>query len=117
MCMIAEREVGRFYAEDDLGKRDTVVRWQDMIVFRPSSRAGKENPRAEFATTGEQLDSRANGSLLIVNDRYGHPHGRVNQANNHSRLWRRAAAAAALPRKKLLAGVLLLARELPQKSA
>ncbi len=45
MGMIAEREVGRFYAEDDLGKRYTVVRWQDMIVFRPSSRAGKENPR------------------------------------------------------------------------
>jgi len=70
MGMITEREVGRFYAEDSKGNRYTVVRRQDLIVFRPSSGpvrtiAGKVRHNL---VTGEQLDSRADGSLVIVND-------------------------------------------------
>ena len=44
MGMITGREVGRFYAEDGKGNRYTVVRWQDMIVFRPSSGAVRRIP-------------------------------------------------------------------------
>ena len=70
MGMITEKEIGRFYAEDDMRNRYTVVRWQDKIVFRPSSGpvrriAGKVR---HSLVTGEQLDSRADGSLVIVND-------------------------------------------------
>jgi len=70
MGMITETEIGRFYAEDGMGNRYTVVRWQDKIVFRPSSGpvrrlSGKVR---HSLVTGEQLDSRADGSLVIVND-------------------------------------------------
>jgi hypothetical protein len=70
MGMITEREVGRFYAEDGMGNRYTVVQWEDMIVFRPSSGAVRRiagKVRHSLAT-GEQLDNRADGSLVIVND-------------------------------------------------
>jgi hypothetical protein len=70
MGIITEREVGRFSAEDDMGKRYTVVRWQDMIVFRPSSGPLRRIPGKvrHSLVTGEQLDTRADGSLVIVND-------------------------------------------------
>ena len=70
MGMITEKEIGRFYTEDDMGKRYTVVRWQDKIVFRPSSGPVRRIPGKvrHSLVTGEQLDSRADGSLVIVND-------------------------------------------------
>ena len=70
MGMITEKEIGRFYAEDDMGNRYTVVRWQDKIVFRPSSGPVRRIPGKvrHSLVTGEQLDSRADGSLVIVND-------------------------------------------------
>src|SRR5258706_6729536 len=70
MGMITEKEIGRFYAEDDMGNRYTVVRWQDKIVFRPSSGSVRRIPGKvrHSLVTGEQLDSRADGSLVIVND-------------------------------------------------
>ena len=70
MGMITEKEIGRFYAEDDMGNRYTVVRWQDKIVFRPSSGPVRKIPGKvrHSLVTGEQLDSRADGSLVIVND-------------------------------------------------
>jgi hypothetical protein len=69
MGMITEKEIGRFYAEDDMGNRYTVVRWQDKIVFRPSSGPVRRIPGKvrHSLVTGEQLDSRADGSLVIVN--------------------------------------------------
>lgn len=69
MGMITEREVGRFYAEDGKGNRYTVVRWQDMIVFRPSRGSVVRIPgKVRYSlVTGEQLDDR-DGSLVIVND-------------------------------------------------
>ena len=70
MGMITEKEIGRFYAEDDMGNRYTVVRWQDKIVFRPLSGPVRRIPGKvrHSLVTGEQLDSRADGSLVIVND-------------------------------------------------
>ena len=70
MGMITEREVGRFCAEDGMGNRYTVVRWQDMIIFRPLSGPVRRIPGkvGHSLVTGEQLDSRADGSLVIVND-------------------------------------------------
>jgi hypothetical protein len=70
MGMITETEIGRFYAEDGMGNRYTVVRWQDKIVFRPSSGPVRRIPGKvrHSLVTGEQLDSRADGSLVIVND-------------------------------------------------
>jgi hypothetical protein len=70
MGMITEREVGRFFAVDGLGNRYTVVRWQDMIVFRPLSGPVRRIPgKVRYSlVTGEQLDDRADGSLVIVND-------------------------------------------------
>jgi hypothetical protein len=70
MGMITEKEIGRFYAEDDIGNRYVVVRWQDKIVFRPSSGPVRRIPGKirHSLVTGEQLDSRADGSLVIVND-------------------------------------------------
>ena len=70
MGMITEREVGRFHAEDFMGNRYTVVRWQDMIVFRPSSGTVRRIPgkvRHSLAT-GEQLENGADGSLMIMKD-------------------------------------------------
>jgi hypothetical protein len=70
MGIITEKEIGRFYAEDDSGKRYTVVRWQDKIVFRPSSGRVRKIPGKvrHSLVTGERLDSRADGSLVIVNN-------------------------------------------------
>jgi hypothetical protein len=70
MGLITEREVGRFYAEDGKGNRYTVVRWQDMIVFRPSRGSVVRIPGKVRCSlvTGEQLDDRSDGSLVIVND-------------------------------------------------
>ena len=70
MGIITEKEIGRFYAEDNMGNRYTVVRWQDKIVFRPSSGPVRRIPGKvrHSLVTGEQLDSRADGSLVIVND-------------------------------------------------
>jgi len=66
---MAEAEIGRFYAEDDRGNRYTVVRWRDAIVFRPTGGPTRRIPRKvrHSLITGEQLDSRADGSLVIVN--------------------------------------------------
>ena len=70
MGMITEKEIGRFCAEDDMGNRYIVVQWQDKIVFRPSSGTVRRIPGKvrHSLVTGEQLDSRADGSLVIVND-------------------------------------------------
>ena len=70
MGMITERQVGRFFAEDGLGNRYTIVQWQDMIVFRPSSGPVRRIPgKVRYSlVTGEQLDDRVDGSLVIVND-------------------------------------------------
>ncbi len=70
MGMITETEIGRFYAEDNMGNRYTVVQWQDEIIFRPSSGPVRRIPGKvrHSLVTGEQLDSRADGSLVIVND-------------------------------------------------
>lgn len=70
MGMITERELDRFYAEDCMGHRYTVVRRQDMIVFRPINCSVRRIPgKVRYSlVTGEQLDDRADGSLVIVND-------------------------------------------------
>ena len=70
MGMITEREVDRFYAEDGMGHRYTVVRRQDMIVFRPLGGSVRRIPgKVRYSlVTGEQLDDRSDGSLVIVND-------------------------------------------------
>ena len=70
MGMITEREVGRFNAEDGMGNRYTVVRWQNIIVFRPLSGPVRRIPGKvrHSLVTGEQLDSPADGSFVIVND-------------------------------------------------
>jgi hypothetical protein len=70
MGMITEREIDRFYAEDGMGHRYTVVRRQDMIVFRPLSGSVRRIPgKVRYSlVTGEQLDDRSDGSLVIVND-------------------------------------------------
>jgi hypothetical protein len=69
MGIITEKEIGRFDAEDDMGNRYIVVRWQDMIVFRPSSGPVRRIPgRVRHSlVTGEQLNSQADGGLVIVN--------------------------------------------------
>ena len=70
MGIITEKEIGRFYAEDNMGNRYTVVRWQDKMVFRPSSGRVKRIPGKvrHSLVTGEQLDCRADGSLVFLND-------------------------------------------------
>ena len=70
MGIITEREVGRFYAEDGLGHRYTVVQRQDMIVFRPLSGPVRRIPgKVRYSlVTGEQLDDRSDGSFVIVNE-------------------------------------------------
>jgi hypothetical protein len=70
MGMITEREVGRFFAEDGLGNRYTIVQWQNLIVFRPSSGPVRRIPgKVRYSlVTGEQLDDRVDGSLVIVDD-------------------------------------------------
>jgi hypothetical protein len=70
MGVITEKEVDRFFAEDNLGRRYTVVRKRDMIVFRPLGGSVVRIPgkiRYSLAT-GEQLDDRFDGSLVIMND-------------------------------------------------
>ena len=70
MGVITERELERFFAEDSMGNRYTVVRRQGMIVFRPLSGSVMRVPgkiRYSLAT-GEQVDDRFDGSLVIVND-------------------------------------------------
>jgi hypothetical protein len=69
MGMITEREIGRFYAEGDMGNRYTVVQRQDMIVFRPLTGPVRRIPgKIRYSlVTGEQLDDRADGSLVIMN--------------------------------------------------
>jgi hypothetical protein len=68
--MITEREVGRFYAKDGMGNHYTVVRWQDMIVFRPlNGPVRRIQGKVRYSlVTGQQLDDRSDGSLVIVND-------------------------------------------------
>ena len=70
MGMITEREVDRFFAADALGNRYTVVQWQDMIVFQPLNGPVRRIPgKVRYSlVTGEQLDDRSDGSLVMVND-------------------------------------------------
>ena len=70
MGVITEKEVDRFFAEDSAGRRYTVVRKQDMIVFRPSRGSVVRIPgKIRYSlVTGEQLDDRFDGSLVIMND-------------------------------------------------
>ena len=69
MGVITEKEVDRFFAEDNLGRRYTVVRKQDMIVFRPlGGSVGFPGKIRYSLVTGEQLDDRFDGSLVITND-------------------------------------------------
>jgi hypothetical protein len=70
MGMITEREVGRFFAVDSLGNRYIIVQWQDIIVFRPSSGPVRRIPgKVRYSLiTGEQLDDRVDGTLVMVND-------------------------------------------------
>jgi hypothetical protein len=70
MGVITEKEVDRFFAEDNLGRRYTVIRKQDMIVFRPLGGSVVRIPgKIRYSlVTGEQLDDRFDGSLVIMND-------------------------------------------------
>jgi hypothetical protein len=70
MGVITEKEVDRFFAEDNLGRRYTVIRKQDMIVFRPLGGSVMRIPgKIRYSlVTGEQLDDRFDGSLVIMND-------------------------------------------------
>ena len=70
MGVITEKEVDRFFAEDNLGRRYTVIRKQDMIVFRPLGGSVMRIPgKIRYSlVTGEQLDDRFDGSLVITND-------------------------------------------------
>ena len=71
MGVITEREVERFFAEDAIGRRYTVVRKQDMIVFRPSRGGSVVRIPGKIRyslVTGEQLDGRFGGSLVVMND-------------------------------------------------
>jgi hypothetical protein len=70
MGVITEKEVDRFFAEDNLGRRYTVIRKQDMIVFRPLGGSVVRIPGRirHSLVTGEQLDDRFDGSLVIMND-------------------------------------------------
>ena len=70
MGMITEKEVDRFFAEDNMGRRYTVVQMQDMIVVRPLGGSVVRIPgKIRYSlVTGEQLDDRFDGSLVIMND-------------------------------------------------
>ena len=70
MGVITEKEVDRFFAEDSVGRRYIVVRKQDMIVFRPSRGSVVRIPgKIRYSlVTGEQLDDRFDGSLVMIND-------------------------------------------------
>jgi hypothetical protein len=71
MGVITEREVDRFFAKDSMGRRYIVVRKQDMIVFRPSRGGSVVRIPGKLRyslVTGEQLDDRFDGSLVIMND-------------------------------------------------
>ena len=70
MGVITEKEVDRFFAEDNMGRRYTVVRKQDMIVCRPLGGSVIRIPgKIRYSlVTGEQLDDRFDGSLVIMND-------------------------------------------------
>lgn len=70
MGVITEKEVDRFFAEDNMGRRYTVVRKQDMIVCRPLGGSVIRIPgKIRYSlVTGEQLDDRFDGSLVITND-------------------------------------------------
>ena len=70
MGVITEKEVDRFFAEDNMGRRYTVVRRQAMIVFRPLGGSVVRIPgKIRYSlVTGEQLDDRFDGSLVIMND-------------------------------------------------
>ena len=70
MGMITERELDRFHAEDGVGHRYTVVQRQDVIVFRPLIGPVRRVPgKVRYClVTGEQLDDRSDGTLVIVND-------------------------------------------------
>ena len=70
MGVITEKEVERFFAEDSVGRRYIVVRKQDMIVFRPSRGSVVRIPgKIRYSlVTGEQLDDRFDGSLVMIND-------------------------------------------------
>ena len=70
MGVITEKEVDRFFAEDSIGRRYIVVRKQDMIVCRPSGGSVVRIPgKIRYSlVTGEQLDDRIDGSLVIIND-------------------------------------------------
>jgi hypothetical protein len=67
MGVITEKEVDRFFAEDNMGRRYTVVRRQAMIVFRPLGARLPGKIRYSLVT-GERLDDRFDGSLVIMND-------------------------------------------------
>jgi hypothetical protein len=70
MGVITEKEVDRFFAEDNMGRRYTVVQKQDMIVVRPLGGSVVRIPgKIRYSlVTGEQLDDRFDGSLVIMND-------------------------------------------------
>ena len=53
-----------------MGRRYIVVQKQDMIVFRPSRGSVVRIPGKirNSLVTGEQLDDRFDGSLVITND-------------------------------------------------
>ena len=70
MGMITEKEVDRFFAEDTMGRRYTVVRKQDMIVFRPSKGSVVRIPgKIRYSlVTVEHLDDHFDGSFVIMND-------------------------------------------------
>jgi hypothetical protein len=70
MGIITEKEIGRFYAEDERGNCYIVVQWQDNIVFRPLSGKVRRIPGKvrHSLVTGQRLHSRADGSFVIVKD-------------------------------------------------
>jgi len=70
MGVITEKEVDRFFAEDNMGRRYTVVQKQDMIVVRPLGGSVVRIPgKIRYSlVTGEQLDDRFDGSLVMMND-------------------------------------------------
>ena len=70
MGVITEKEIDSFFAEDNMGRRYTVVQMQDMIVVRPLGGSVVRIPgKIRYSlVTGEQLDDRFDGSLVIMND-------------------------------------------------
>ena len=70
MGVITEKEIDRCFAEDNMGRRYTVVQMQDMIVVRPLGGSVVRIPgKIRYSlVTGEQLDDRFDGSLVIMND-------------------------------------------------